>query len=94
MDDIINKLSKMSLEEPSIKNDIDELCIGFNLIKISNKPEVINVINEINETLDEEKPITEIIKTVKNKLYEIGKILMQKERCFVTQTYLSPKWIF
>ncbi len=94
MDDIINKLSKMSLEEPSVKNDIDELCMGFSLLNVSEKPEIINVIKEINETLDEEKPVKEIIKTVRNKILEIGKILMQKERCFVPPVYVSPKWIF
>jgi hypothetical protein len=94
MDDIINKLSKMSLEEPSVKDDIDELCMGFSLISVSDKPEVNKVINEIKDTLEEEKPVQEIIKTVKNKFFEIGRILMQKERCFVPQVYSSPKWIF
>ena len=46
MDDIINKLSKMSLEEPSVKNDIDELCMGFSLLNVSEKPEIINVIKD------------------------------------------------
>jgi len=98
MDDIINKLSKMSIEEPSVKNDIDEICIGFSLLKVSEKPElnqeIKQVINEINETLDEEKPVKEIIKNVRNKILEIGRILMQKERCFVPPVYSSPKWIF
>jgi hypothetical protein len=57
-------------------------------------PEVNKVINEIKDTLEEEKPIQEIIKTVKNKFLEIGRILMQKERCFVPQMHTSPRWIF
>jgi hypothetical protein len=93
MDDIINKLSKMSLVEPSVKDDIDQLCIGFSLIKVSDE-QVTKVINEIKDTLEEEKPVQDIIKTVKNKFLEIGKILMYKERCFVPQVYTSPKWIF
>ncbi len=94
MDDIINKLSKMSLEEPSVKDDIDELCLGFSLLKVSDEHKVTQVINEIKDTLEEERPVQEIIKTVKNKFLEIGRILMQKERCFVPQIYSSPKWIF
>ncbi len=99
MDEIINKLNSLTISEPTIKTDIDDLCDNLSMLKINtdiDKPTLEVFTASVKETIEktETKPVKELVSIIKSQIYLLGKILAMRGRCFFEQKYDIPKYIF
>lgn len=99
MDEIINKLNGLTISEPAIKSDLDELCDNLSMLKINtdiDKPTLEIFTASVEETIKqtETKPVKELVSIIKSQIYLLGKILSMRGRCTFEQKHDIPKYIF